>query len=777
MEGATASTDVSISVPQNHAPLISPQSFGVNSKSVGGAVVAAVVAGDPDAGQTLTYAILPGTASGVFAINAVTGVVTIADPTKLPSIPAGHASTALVLNVQVTDDGSPALSASAAMTITLGAATAMPPMFSSPSVSFAVAATSAKNTSIGSAAAVGAYTGQSIRYALAGAEAADFAISASGQITARNPLDFQSQQTYQFSVVATDARSSAASPQSATMLVTVQVSDAAAKIAGTRANQAIRDNSTLVPFAAVKITAAAATDNETVTIALDNPAKGAFTAGSVQAADRLATTTWNPATGTAIITGTAASVSQAIEKLVFAPASNRVAVGFSETTRFTITASDGTAAATDATCTVVSTSVDDLPAISGTLAAAANSNPANSNNITDKQTALPLAAVTIADPDVINTTPTSSGTGQTLQTTIALSSAANGAFTPASLAASGFVAAATRGSYTFSGTAVQATAAIRQLVFQPTANQVLPNRVITTTFTIRVSDGFGAVVVNNKTTVIAASINDPPTFAGIDATSQPVNDNATLRPFAGATLADPDTGARLAVVVMLDVPASGTLVGGFRAVAAAPGEYEYDGTPAAASAALEALVFKPAANVVAPGATQTVQFTISVSDGFVSSPVTSDQTTAVVKSINDAPAIGGTSTVAQRDDDNATSVPFSRATIADPDVGQTLTVTVSLDNASHGTLAGRGFVAGSAAGTYTFTAAANGTQTAAQVAQAALRQLVFTPARALVPARQTFSTVLTIAVSDSGTLGVANSALRATDSKTTIITTAVSPRA
>lgn len=63
----------------NNPPVIQNQSFSVPENSVNSTVVGQIVASDPNAGQTLTYAITSGNAGGAFAINPSTGVLTVAD--------------------------------------------------------------------------------------------------------------------------------------------------------------------------------------------------------------------------------------------------------------------------------------------------------------------------------------------------------------------------------------------------------------------------------------------------------------------------------------------------------------------------------------------------------------------------------------------------------------------------------------------------------------------------------------------------------------------------
>ena len=101
--------------PPNRPPEIANQSFAVNENSANGAIVGTVAASDPDAGQALTYQITAGNASGAFAIDASTGQITVANGAALDY----ETTPAFTLTVQVTDNGSPALSSTATITINL----------------------------------------------------------------------------------------------------------------------------------------------------------------------------------------------------------------------------------------------------------------------------------------------------------------------------------------------------------------------------------------------------------------------------------------------------------------------------------------------------------------------------------------------------------------------------------------------------------------------------------------------------------------------------------
>ncbi|MCA1246564.1 Ig-like domain-containing protein [Massilia sp. MS-15] len=123
--------------------------------------------------------------------------------------------------------------------------------------------------------------------------------------------------------------------------------------------------------------------------------------------------------------------------------------------------------------------------------------------VADTGTILPFIGIVFTDPDA----------GATETVTIRLDSAAKGAFTPSSLAASGF--STVDGGLTYvhapaSPSAIQA--AVRTLSYQPAQNRVKPGLTETTTFTISISDGVAPAATNSVTTVVSQSVNDNPVF-------------------------------------------------------------------------------------------------------------------------------------------------------------------------------------------------------------------------------------------------------------------------
>jgi uncharacterized delta-60 repeat protein len=99
----------------NEAPSLTGATYSLAENSAVGTVVGTVTGTDPDAGQSLTYSIVAGNANGAFAINAVTGQITVANSASVDY----ETTPVFNLTVQVTDNGSPVLSDSAVVVIQL----------------------------------------------------------------------------------------------------------------------------------------------------------------------------------------------------------------------------------------------------------------------------------------------------------------------------------------------------------------------------------------------------------------------------------------------------------------------------------------------------------------------------------------------------------------------------------------------------------------------------------------------------------------------------------
>jgi len=183
----------------NEQPLLSPQSFSVNEGSAFGVAVGTVVAGEFDAGDSLTYAITGGNLGKAFAINSATGQITVIKP---PAIDF-ETRTSFSLSVQVTDTGG--LSRKAVMTINVNDINEQPLI--SPQT-FNLDEHSPNGTSVGTVVAVDVDDGDSLSYIITGGNVGRaFAINATtGEITVNEAaaLDFETRPTFNLTVQVTD---------------------------------------------------------------------------------------------------------------------------------------------------------------------------------------------------------------------------------------------------------------------------------------------------------------------------------------------------------------------------------------------------------------------------------------------------------------------------------------------------------------------------------------------------------------------------------------------
>ena len=96
----------------NEPPIVDPATFSITEAAADGDPVGTVTFSDPDAGQTGSFSIESGNSTGIFAIGAASGQITVADHTQLN---AGDAPV-YSLTVRVTDNGSPVLYGEATIT-------------------------------------------------------------------------------------------------------------------------------------------------------------------------------------------------------------------------------------------------------------------------------------------------------------------------------------------------------------------------------------------------------------------------------------------------------------------------------------------------------------------------------------------------------------------------------------------------------------------------------------------------------------------------------------
>jgi plastocyanin len=304
-------------------------------------------------------------------------------------------------------------------------------------------------------------------------------------------------------------------------------------IAGTAAGQTITDHGSLAAFSGATITDPNGISQlDTVVVASSNTLDGTLSdalGGAVSAA------------GVYTVSGSAATVSSDLQKLVFTPTLYQVTPGSTVTTGFTVTVTDTAGqTASDGAASVVATAANDAPVIGsevGTLAG------------TD-QFAIPLfTSLAVTDPDA----------GQT-ETAIVTLGAANGTLSTGGQ------------SFGFSGSAAAVTAALQALTFVPTAAQAEPGTIIQTGVTLAVSDG---IATTTGTTTVQVAESETP-FADVV-----------------VSLADPTTLETISVA--LDPAIAGTYSNLTIGTLSADGStYFVTGDQAELAAALAGVVFTPA---------------------------------------------------------------------------------------------------------------------------------------------------------------------------------------
>lgn len=184
----------------NEQPGVVPQQFSVPENSPAGTVVGTVAVSDIDANDSFTFAITGGNVRKAFAINELTGQITVAKSNLLD-----HESMPLFqVTVQVTDAGG--LSRKAVMTINVDDVNEQPIVVSQ---QFSVTEFSPNGTTVGTVSASDPDGMDVLSYAITGGNVSHaFAIdSATGVLTVNNStaLDSFTRPTFQLSVQVTDS--------------------------------------------------------------------------------------------------------------------------------------------------------------------------------------------------------------------------------------------------------------------------------------------------------------------------------------------------------------------------------------------------------------------------------------------------------------------------------------------------------------------------------------------------------------------------------------------
>ena len=181
-----------------------------------------------------------------------------------------------------------------------------------------------------------------------------------------------------------------------------------------------------------------------------------------------------------------------------------------------------------------------------------------------------------------------------------------------------------------------------------------------------------AVAANSSAKTFKVLDNVAPTLGGTFTTAGTVNDNATSTPFSGVTYTDPDGTSYSATITY--TAANGSLSG--TGLSGTAGSYTVTGTDAATlQAHLQALVFTPTANQVAPSSTVATTFTLTPNDG---SNGTANATTVVTAtSINDAPTdIALSASSVAENTSTASALTVGTLSTTDADTGDAFTYSI-----------------------------------------------------------------------------------------------------
>lgn len=201
VNASPAQTFVILVGAENDVPVVKAATFTLNENSAAGTTVGKVTYTDPDSGQTHTFSIIAGNTGGAFAINPSTGVISVADPTRLDY----EATPSFALTVQVTDNGVPALAGSNTITVQLRNIDETPIVGSA---SFNLDENSANGTLVGTVTYTNQDAGQTHTFAITnGDPQGAFTIDAgSGEIRVANSawVDYETAPVFNLTVSVTD---------------------------------------------------------------------------------------------------------------------------------------------------------------------------------------------------------------------------------------------------------------------------------------------------------------------------------------------------------------------------------------------------------------------------------------------------------------------------------------------------------------------------------------------------------------------------------------------
>jgi methyl coenzyme M reductase subunit C len=373
---------------------------------------------------------------------------------------------------------------------------------------------------------------------------------------------------------------------------------------------AVNDNATILPFAALTVTDPDAQAMSAIISIKNGVARGDFTPATTFGWIR--TVVGNDirySRSFPSVANIGATVQAAIRNFLFQSRANAIKPNTTETTVFAVTVTDGVASPViNSTTTVITTSVNDGPAISGA---------STSLSVNDNAVINPFSTLTVVDAD-----------HQEMLISVTILNGVNrGDFTNA-LSSGWTVRQVVGNNITYKryfspapNVGSLAEAAFRALTFQPRSNALKPGVTELTDFQVTVSDGVAAPLMDRRTRVTTVSVNQAPTMS---VTMANQNDYGPIVPFNTLTVTDPDTQNLFVRVTIInglqrgDFPTA-TTRGWTRKVSSGNIVLErfFGAAPnngALVQAALREMIFEPRTTIPA-GVQETTNFTVSINDG------------------------------------------------------------------------------------------------------------------------------------------------------------------
>ncbi len=364
-----------------------------------------------------------------------------------------------------------------------------------------------------------------------------------------------------------------------TNTIPIAVFSRAPAFSGVQSGQIVNDKSTLAPFSQIGIQSYSG-NAVTVQITLGGGATN-DAQGTLVNLGPFVKTTSAGAPSVYSYSAVSATVAAAMRIINFTPAPNRIPGGTNDITTFKLKLIDGPFTNINTATTVSVSPVNDQPTLGGfsSLYSMNDNDPPYG----------PFPAVGIQDVD--------EGGQQRVVVTVSLDNAANGVFSAASLADSGFVQ--NGNVYKITNTPPNCQSAIRLLQFVPTRG-LLPEGLSTNiTFTIRADDTYGSPVVNSATVVKVTATGGNGPFINLPAQPVSLRVAPNIYPFAEVTVADANP---LKLGLRLNNPAQGAFTSDSLAASGftnqGGGNYYITGTATNINAALALLDFAPATNLV-----------------------------------------------------------------------------------------------------------------------------------------------------------------------------------